>query len=130
MFRLKWLEKAKLRFFLRNQPFLKLSMAIAQMIMQKYFALTRPNLSGKTMNLSLHLLEVRKTRKDADMVELIKILKYAVEVIQKTLVNEKQGSYEDIGMNFMKNQAFYDRIAAKIQAEGIDVAAIQAIKWA
>ncbi|MEO0042408.1 MAG: hypothetical protein RL329_1856 [Bacteroidota bacterium] len=37
---------------------------------------------------------------------------------------------EDIGMELIENQAFYDRIAAKIQEEGIDVAAIQAIKWA
>jgi AIPR protein len=107
---------------------IRLTMGISTIIMRKYFALTRPNPQGKPINLSLYLLEVSKTQKEASFVELKKILKYTTNLIIKIIENQNEEEFPKFWLKLVTNQAFYDAIAAKIEEDGIDVAAIQAIE--
>jgi hypothetical protein len=106
----------------------KLSMGIAPSVMRKYFALTRPNPQGKPMNLSLYLSEMSKNHKASDFVELQKILKYTINWIFKSIASQKEEQFPEFWIKWTTNSTFYDSIAAKIEAEDIDVAAIQAIE--
>ncbi|MEN9610399.1 MAG: hypothetical protein RLZZ628_1213 [Bacteroidota bacterium] len=103
--------------------FQKLSLfaiALSKIVMQKYFALTRWNESGKVLNLSLYLLNLNKSRKAADWATLLKILVYAALKIMEL-------SVEQVG-KLTTNASFYDTIVEKLEDTGMDIAAIQAIE--
>jgi AIPR protein len=102
--------------------------AISKIVAEKYFAITRPNESGKIMNISRHILEISKTRKEKDIIVLKKILKYSFELLVIKITNKNLDKLQERMQKLVTTTSFYDALSEKIQEEDLDIAAIQAIE--
>jgi hypothetical protein len=69
-----------------------------------------------------------KKNHEMHFVELQKILKYTMNLILNIIENQKEEDTYEFWQKLVTNQAFFDSIAAKIEEDGIDVAAVQAIQ--
>jgi hypothetical protein len=105
--------------------------AISKIVMQKYFALIKPNENGKNMNISRHIIKIYKTNHEKDRIEFGQLLRYAEILVEEKLEKNNMDTFaifEEQAIKMITSQAFYDTFAEQVQKSELDIAAIQAIE--
>jgi hypothetical protein len=107
---------------------LAITTAISQIVMQKYFAITRPNENGKSMNISRHIIKIHKTNNEKDRIEFGQLLRYSEMLVEEKFNQDDFETQQEQATEMMTSQVFYDTFAEQVQRSEIDIEAIKAIE--
>lgn len=101
--------------------------ALSKIVMQKYYAITRPNEHGKIFNLNAFIVKSLLTKNGNDLSEMINIFLYTIAVVLKAIENTDENIANERAIKLLTKPSFYDALVEKVEEESIDIAAIQNI---
>jgi hypothetical protein len=104
--------------------------SISKIVIEKYYAATRPSETGKEFNVSRHILTIIKTQKKEELAELQKILMYSDMLIQNRLLPTVGNTSKPLEQldKLMSDPVIYYVFADKVKNEPLDIEKIQAIE--
>lgn len=107
---------------------LAITTAISKIVMQKYFAITRPNENSKNMNISRHIIKIHNNNHEKDRTELGQLLKYSEGLVEEKFKQNDVEKLQEQVKKMTTTQVFYDTFAEQVQESELDIVVIQAIE--